>query len=95
MVAALFNVGANLLLIPRYGYVAAAVVTIASEVVLLVPFLVALRGGRRLAGAVGGATPAPASRPPSAPCSCSGETSPSPGGCCSPWRRWLSTLSSC
>jgi len=44
VVAALFNVGANLLLIPRYGYVAAAVVTIASEVVLLVPFLVALRG---------------------------------------------------
>jgi O-antigen/teichoic acid export membrane protein len=44
VVAALFNVGANLLLIPRYGYVAAAAVTIASEVVLLVPFLVALRG---------------------------------------------------
>jgi O-antigen/teichoic acid export membrane protein len=43
-VAALCNVGANLLLIPRYGYVAAAAVTIASEVVLLVPFLFALRG---------------------------------------------------
>jgi O-antigen/teichoic acid export membrane protein len=42
--AALCNVGANLLLIPRYGYVAAAAVTIASEVVLLVPFLFALRG---------------------------------------------------
>jgi len=42
--AAVFNVGANLLLIPRYGYVAAAVVTILSEVVLLVPFLFALRG---------------------------------------------------
>jgi O-antigen/teichoic acid export membrane protein len=43
-VAALFNVGANLLLIPRFGYVAAAGVTIVSEVVLLVPFLLALRG---------------------------------------------------
>jgi O-antigen/teichoic acid export membrane protein len=43
-VAALFNVGANLLLIPRYGYVAAAAVTIVSEVVLLVPFIAALRG---------------------------------------------------
>jgi O-antigen/teichoic acid export membrane protein len=43
-VAAVSNVGANLLLIPRYGYVAAAAVTVASEVVLLVPFLFALRG---------------------------------------------------
>jgi O-antigen/teichoic acid export membrane protein len=42
--AAVFNVGANLLLIPRYSYVAAGVVTVASEVLLLVPFLLALRG---------------------------------------------------
>ena len=34
-----FNVAANLLLTPRYGYVAAALITVASEVVLLVPFL--------------------------------------------------------
>ena len=94
-VAALFNVGANLLLIPRYGYVAAAVVTIASEVVLLVPFLVALRG-RIAAWPVLSAAlrPVPAAAP-SAPCSCSGETSPSPGGCCSRWRRRPSTPSSC
>ena len=45
--AATFNLLANLLLIPRYSYVAAAWVTIASEVALLVPFLLALR--RRLA----------------------------------------------
>ena len=43
--AAAFNLAANLILIPRYSYVAAAGVTIASEVVLLVPFLLAL-GGR-------------------------------------------------
>ena len=43
--AAAFNLAANLLLIPRYSYVAAAGVTIATEVVLLVPFLWAL-GGR-------------------------------------------------
>jgi O-antigen/teichoic acid export membrane protein len=41
-VAALaFNVAANLVLIPRFGYVAAAWVTVASEVVLLVPFRLA------------------------------------------------------
>jgi O-antigen/teichoic acid export membrane protein len=34
-----FNVGANLLLIPLYGYIAAAIVTVISEVVLLAPFL--------------------------------------------------------
>jgi len=34
-----FNVGANLLLIPPYGYLAAAAVTVLSEVVLLAPFL--------------------------------------------------------
>ncbi|MCC6175005.1 MAG: oligosaccharide flippase family protein [Chloroflexi bacterium] len=33
-----FNLGANLLLIPTYGYLAAAAVTVASEIVLLVPF---------------------------------------------------------
>jgi O-antigen/teichoic acid export membrane protein len=34
-----FNLAANLALIPTYGYLAAAVVTVVSEVVLLVPFL--------------------------------------------------------
>jgi O-antigen/teichoic acid export membrane protein len=55
-VAAAFNVGANLVLIPVYGYVAAAWVTIATEVVLLVPFVAALRGKldlRELAGSLG------------------------------------------
>jgi O-antigen/teichoic acid export membrane protein len=43
-VAALaFNVAANLTLIPRFGYVGAAWVTVASEVVLLVPFRMAAR----------------------------------------------------
>ena len=42
--AATFNLGANLLLTPVFGYVAAAWITIATEVVLLVPFLLALRG---------------------------------------------------
>ena len=37
-VAAIFNVTANLILVPTYGYVAAASTTIATEVVLLVPF---------------------------------------------------------
>ena len=36
--ALVFNVAANLILIPRFGYVGAAWVTVASEVVLLVPF---------------------------------------------------------
>jgi len=36
--AVAFNVGANALLIPRWGYIGAAVVTVLSEVVLLVPF---------------------------------------------------------
>ena len=45
-----FNVVANLLLIPTYGYLAAALVTVASEVVLLVPFLwVARRSAGSLA----------------------------------------------
>lgn len=33
-----FNVGANLLFTPRYGYLAAAIVTVLSELVLLLPF---------------------------------------------------------
>ena len=36
-----FNVAANLLLIPRFGFIGAAWVTVASEVVLLVPFRMA------------------------------------------------------
>jgi O-antigen/teichoic acid export membrane protein len=38
LAALVFNVAANVLLIPAYGYVGAAVVTVLSEVVLLVPF---------------------------------------------------------
>ena len=38
-----FNLGANLLFTPRYGYPAAAAITIASEVVLIVPFLILVR----------------------------------------------------
>ncbi|MFQ6058300.1 MAG: oligosaccharide flippase family protein [Anaerolineae bacterium] len=38
LIAAAFNVGANLLLIPPFGYPAAAAITIASELVLFVPF---------------------------------------------------------
>jgi O-antigen/teichoic acid export membrane protein len=41
VVALVFNVAANLVLIPRFGYVGAAWVTVASEVVLLVPFRMA------------------------------------------------------
>jgi O-antigen/teichoic acid export membrane protein len=40
LVAFAFNVAANLVLIPIYGYVGAAAVTIASELVLMVPFQV-------------------------------------------------------
>jgi O-antigen/teichoic acid export membrane protein len=36
-----FNVAANLIMIPRFSYVGAAVVTVVSEVVLLVPFRMA------------------------------------------------------
>jgi O-antigen/teichoic acid export membrane protein len=43
IVGATFNVAANLVLIPLYGYVAAAVVTVASELILLVPFWLAAR----------------------------------------------------
>jgi O-antigen/teichoic acid export membrane protein len=38
LAALVFNVAANLALIPRYGYVGAAWVTVASEIVLLIPF---------------------------------------------------------
>jgi O-antigen/teichoic acid export membrane protein len=38
LIGAAFNLGANLLLIPSYGYLAASAVTVLSEVVLLVPF---------------------------------------------------------
>jgi O-antigen/teichoic acid export membrane protein len=40
-VALVFNLGANLVLIPRFSYVGAAWVTVASELVLLVPFRMA------------------------------------------------------
>jgi len=43
LVATGFNVGANLLLIPRLGYLGAAWVTVASELVLLGPFWWAVR----------------------------------------------------
>jgi O-antigen/teichoic acid export membrane protein len=52
-VGVVFNIAANLLLIPRFGYLAAAVVTVVSEIVLLAPFLwVALRevGGLAVLG---------------------------------------------
>jgi O-antigen/teichoic acid export membrane protein len=39
--ALVFNVAANLVLIPRFGYVGAAWVTVISEVILLVPFAAA------------------------------------------------------
>ncbi|HEX8967624.1 MAG TPA: polysaccharide biosynthesis C-terminal domain-containing protein, partial [Chloroflexota bacterium] len=40
--ALIFNVGANVALIPRFGFVGAAWVTVASEVVLLIPFQLAV-----------------------------------------------------
>jgi O-antigen/teichoic acid export membrane protein len=46
--AAGFNVAANLLLVPLFSYVAAAAITIATEVVLLGTFLLALRGALSL-----------------------------------------------
>lgn len=42
IVATSFNIASNLALIPRYGYVGAAVVTILSEIMLLLPFLYAV-----------------------------------------------------
>jgi O-antigen/teichoic acid export membrane protein len=38
LIATVFNVAANLLLIPRYGYLGAAAITVLSEAVLLGPF---------------------------------------------------------
>ncbi len=43
-IAVTFNIVANLIFIPEYGYRAAALATIASEAVLLVPFALLLRG---------------------------------------------------
>ncbi len=50
LLAVAFNVGANLVFIPRYGYPASAVITILSEAVLLLPFA---WGIRREVGSVG------------------------------------------
>ena len=47
VVAVGFNIIANLLFIPRFGFQAAAIATIASEIVLFLPFVLLLR--RRLA----------------------------------------------
>lgn len=46
----IFNIGANLLLIPQFGFYAAAWVTVASEVVLMIPIYLLIR--RSLAGAM-------------------------------------------
>lgn len=43
VIAATFNIVANILVIPQFSYSGAAAVTIASEIVLLVPFLWGLR----------------------------------------------------
>ncbi|MBI5666370.1 MAG: oligosaccharide flippase family protein [Chloroflexi bacterium] len=43
-IAVTFNIVANLLFVPEYGYRAAALATIASEAVLLLPFALLLRG---------------------------------------------------
>ncbi len=43
VIGVLFNVGSNLLLIPRYGFQAAALTTILSEIALLVPFYYGVR----------------------------------------------------
>lgn len=43
MITAIFNVGLNIVLVPRYSFIAAAVVTVASEVVLFVPLRRVLR----------------------------------------------------
>lgn len=44
MIAVGFNIAANLLLVPEYGYQAAAITTILSELILLVGFTFLLRG---------------------------------------------------
>ena len=43
VIGVVFNISANLLLIPRYGYAGAAVVTVLSEFSLLIPFYIAVR----------------------------------------------------
>ena len=43
VISAAFNIGANLILIPRFSLYAASGVTVASEIVLMVPFLYAVR----------------------------------------------------
>src|SRR5207249_3399208 len=43
LVAAGFNLAANLLFIPAYGLYAASTVTVLSEIVLMAPFLIAVR----------------------------------------------------
>lgn len=43
VISAIFNVVANLLLIPRYSFYAASAITVASEIVLMIPFLIAVR----------------------------------------------------
>jgi O-antigen/teichoic acid export membrane protein len=40
LIAAAFNIGANLIWIPRHGYLAASIITIVTEVILLIPFWV-------------------------------------------------------
>jgi len=39
VIGVVFNLGANLALIPLWGYLGAAVVTVASEAILMAPFL--------------------------------------------------------
>ena len=48
--AVIFNIAANMIFIPRYGFQAAAIATIASEVVLFLPFIYLLRGSLRGVG---------------------------------------------
>ncbi len=43
VISAAFNIGANLILIPRFSLYAASGVTVASEIVLMIPFLYAVR----------------------------------------------------
>ena len=58
-ITAIFNFGLNALLVPRFGYLAAAAITVASELVLFLPLQRTLRheggriAGRRQRGDVG------------------------------------------
>ena len=45
--AVVFNIAANILFIPQFGFQAAAIATIASEVVLFLPFIYLVRGSLR------------------------------------------------